>query len=84
VRNQEGSTVSDKSQQQSDPSKDGKTTSGVEKRKAEQASRLSDALRGNLRRRKAQSKSRVDSDLGSKGPGLLAAIKSDVKKKSDR
>ncbi len=71
--------MSDKSQQQSDQSASDKVKSAGRKADDERAARLSSALRGNLRRRKAQAKSRDDKDLGSKGPGLLAAIKSDAK-----
>ncbi|MCV6548591.1 MAG: hypothetical protein OIF56_15150 [Cohaesibacter sp.] len=70
--------MSDHSKQNS-TSQTGASDKTPDKRKA----RLSDALRGNLRRRKAQSKSRSDSDLGSKGPGLLAAIKEDKAERTE-
>jgi len=71
--------VSDKCQNSSDQSAGDKVKSPGRKIGKERDERLSSALRGNLRRRKAQAKKRDDKDLGSKGPGLLAAIKSEAK-----
>lgn len=75
-----GASVSDQSQQPERPSKhkqkDAAANTASSKNEDERAVRLSTALRGNLRRRKAQAKSRSGKDMGSKGPGLLAAIKS--------
>lgn len=71
--------MSDKSQQRPDQPDGNDVMPAGRKAGDERAARLSTALRGNLRRRKAQAKSRDDKDLGSKGPGLLAAIKSEAK-----
>jgi hypothetical protein len=77
--------VSDKPQNSdSDQSEAEKGPRSAKAAKDDRAARLSDALRGNLRRRKAQTKARPSSAKGEKGPGLLAAIKSEKQSGADK